>query len=387
MPGSAYRRITRAGPEIVLALVLLLSGVSLWQAWRIADHLRRDARDTSRIYGQVIAGLQDPTPGAETQALLHLVAEIRATGLPVVVTDSNGTVLAAQNLPFPATASDPRVATFAQELDRTNPPIRVAARWEVHFGQLPVNDRLNDLAILQIVLLGTVLAVAFWAYRIAVHRDRDRVWVAMARESAHQLGTPLMSAHAWIDRLADGEAPATAAKHLRADMDRLQRVAQRFERIGRPARRERVALGALVERVAQYFRPRLPRHAHQVSIVVDAPESGPIVEGDAVLLEWAIEALIGNAIDALSGRDGTITVAVTADGTGATVRVRDDGPGVDPAIRARVFEPGVTTKRGGWGIGLALSQRIVEDVHGGRLTLGAPPVGAELIMHLPLGAT
>lgn len=370
----------------MLALVLLLSGVSLWQAWRIANHLRSDARDTSRIYGQVIAGLQDPTPGAETQALLHLVAEIRATGLPVVVTDSNGTVLAAQNLPFPATASDPHVAAFAQELDRTNPPILVAERWKVHFGQLPVNDRLNDLAILQIVLLGTVLAVAFWAYRIAVHRDRDRVWVAMARESAHQLGTPLMSAHAWIDRLAGGEAPATAAKHLRADMDRLQRVAQRFERIGRPARRERVALGALVERVAQYFRPRLPRHAHQVSIVVDAPESGPIVEGDAVLLEWAIEALIGNAIDALSGRDGTITVAVTADGTGATLRVRDDGPGVDPAIRARVFEPGVTTKQGGWGIGLALARRIVEDVHSGRLTLGTPPVGAELVMRLPLGS-
>lgn len=387
MPGSAYRRVKRAGPEVVLALVILLSGVSLWQAWRIAGHFRADARETSRIYGEVIAGLSNPTPGADAQVLLHLVAEIRATGLPVIVTDSAGRVMAQANLPFEAGVGDPRVRLYAATLDEANPPISVADVGKVHFGALPVAARLKWLAALQLVLLGTAVAAGVWAYRIALHRDRDRLWVAMARESAHQLGTPLMSAHAWVDRIAEGHDDRTAiARHLRADLERLQRVARRFERIGRPGRRDRVALGVLVERVAEYIRPRLPRHAHAVRLIVDAPESGPTILGDAVLLEWAVEALLGNAVDALSGSDGTITVAVAATNGTAVVRVRDTGPGIDPSVRPRIFEPGVTTKQGGWGIGLALARRIVEDMHEGHLGVGNPPSGAEFIIHLPIAS-
>ena len=111
------------------------------------------------------------------------------------------------------------------------------------------------------------------AYRAAVTRDRGRLWIAMARESAHQLGTPLMSASAWVDRLEEGTTDGPeVAQHLRADLERLQRVVQRFERIGRPARRDRVALGALAERVATYFRPRLPKHANAVELCVQKLE-------------------------------------------------------------------------------------------------------------------
>jgi signal transduction histidine kinase len=193
-----------------------------------------------------------------------------------------------------------------------------------------------------------------------------------------------MSAHAWVDRLANGERAGEVADHLRADLERLQRVAQRFERIGRPARRDRVALGALVERVTAYFTPRLPRHANQIEFVVRAPEAGPFVRGDSVLLEWAVEAVVRNAIDALSGRGGTIAITLSCDDARATVSVADDGPGVAPEIKARVFEPGATTKPGGWGIGLALTQRIIEDVHEGGLSLNTPGRGTELVATLPL---
>jgi signal transduction histidine kinase len=381
---AATRRLRRTGPAVALGLLVLLSGVSLWQAWQVARHLNEEARASSRIYGRVIGALANPSPDAGTDVLLELVSQIRATGMPVVVSDTSGRVTAADNLPFEARLSDPRIVAYARELDRINPPVSVPDGGRVHFGALPARQQLQGLAVLQVALLLSAIAAGVWAFRSARQRDRDRLWVAMARESAHQLGTPLMSAEAWVDRLREGGDPVAAADHLKADLERLHRVAQRFERIGRPARRERVPLGALVERVARYFAPRLPSRSHTITLRVDAPDAGPHVPGDSVLLEWALEALVRNAIDALSGRDGTIDVVVAVAPPHARVVVRDDGPGIPPGLRARIFEPGVSTKQGGWGIGLALARRIVEDVHGGRLVCEAPERGAAFTLEVPL---
>nr|MBA3521036.1 HAMP domain-containing histidine kinase [Gemmatimonadales bacterium] len=164
----------------------------------------------------------------------------------------------------------------------------------------------------------------------------------------------------------------------------LDRVARRFERIGNPARREPIGLGALVGRVAGYFRPRLPRRANAIELRVEAPGMGPMVVGDPVLLEWALESLVKNAIDALQGRSGTIILRVGAEQGMGEVRVLDDGPGVPREIRRLLFEPGITTKRGGWGIGLALSRRVVEDNHKGTMVLEQTERGACFLMRIPL---
>jgi signal transduction histidine kinase len=230
-----------------------------------------------------------------------------------------------------------------------------------------------------------MVTVAIVAYRNATHAQRDRMWVAMAREAAHQMGTPLTSLQGWIEQLREaGLPPKKIAEFLDADAERLQRVAQRFERIGNPARRDPVALGALAERVANYYRPRLPRHANAVRVSVRAPSAGPVIQGDPVLLEWALEAMVKNAIDALQGRDGSITIAAEVRGEMALLRVIDDGPGVPREIRRTLFQPGITTKRGGWGIGLALARRVVEDGHGGHLSLEPTAHGTSLLMRFPL---
>jgi signal transduction histidine kinase len=368
-----------------VALVALLAGLSLGSGLLVLRHFQSDAIATSRLYSGVFGGLNDPRPGGEAEALLRLGAQVRALGLPLVVTDRAGRVTAAANLPFTAALDDPRVLAYVRRLDRQNPPIVDEAIGTVHYGPLPAQRNLTLLAVLQGLTIAVMVAVAIFAYRSAMSAQRDRLWVAMAREAAHQMGTPLMSLQGWIERVRSRSTPPQdLAEHLAADADRLDRVAQRFERIGNPAKREPVGLGALADRVAGYFRPRLPKRANPIELRLEAPGMGPIVVGDAVLLEWALEALVKNAIDALQGRSGTIILRVGADQGMGEIRVVDDGPGVPRDIRRTLFEPGITTKQGGWGIGLALSRRVVEDAHRGVLALEQTEKGASFLIRVPL---
>jgi signal transduction histidine kinase len=378
-------RLQRLAPSLAVALVALLAGLSLGSGLLVLRHFRADATATSRLYSGVFGGLNDPRPGAEAEALLRLGAQVRALGLPLVVTDTTGRVTAAANLPFPAPLEDPRVRAYAERLDRWNPPIVDAGIGTVHYGPLPAQRNLAALAILQGLTIAVMVAVAVFAYRSAIAAQRDRLWVAMAREAAHQMGTPLTSLQGWIERVRSRPTPpADLAEHLAADAERLDRVAQRFERIGNPAKQEPVGLGALADRVAGYFRPRLPKRANPIELRLEARVMGPVVVGDAVLLEWALEALVKNAIDALQGRAGAIILRVGAEQGRGEIRVIDDGPGIPRDIRRTLFEPGITTKRGGWGIGLALARRVVEDAHRGVLTLEPTDKGACFVIRIPL---
>ena len=386
MAGNGALR--RAGPGAVVALALLLGAITFGYAWVVARHLQDDARDTSRLLGRVFAGLNDPRPDAATGALLDLAAQVRSLGIPIAVTDTAGRVTALANAPVALDADPAMVRSWIAELDAVNTPLVQPGVGTIHYGPLPVARRFTILALLQGAVFFCLALLAVWAYRSQVAAARDRLWVAMARESAHQLGTPLMSLTGWIAYLREnpGTPVGELADHLEADAERLERVARRFERIGRPARREPVGLGAVAERVVSYFRPRLPTLASPVSLSLLATGPGPAALGDPVLVEWALEAVIKNAIDALSGRGGRIEVRVDVAGASARVTVRDDGPGLPPEVRARLFEPGASTKAGGWGIGLALARRIVEQQHGGRLAYRPPPGGSgtEFVLEFPL---
>jgi len=380
--------VRRAGPPALIAAALLFGILSVGYAWIVARHLRNDARETSRMLGQVFAGLNDPREGAAADALLELADEVRHLGIPLAVTDTAGRITALDNAPFGPEASEATRQDWIARLDRIHPPLTQPGVGTIHYGALPAARAFTGLALLQGAMFLSLVLLAVWAMRERVTSARDRLWVAMARESAHQLGTPLMSLTGWIDYLREnpGTPGSDLVNHLEADAERLQRVAKRFERIGRPARREPVGLGIVAERVVGYFRPRLPTLAHSVTITLASPGSGPTVTGDPVLIEWALEVIVKNAVDALSGRGGRIEVDVeTADAKGR-VSVRDDGPGVAPEMQRQLFEPGTTTKTGGWGIGLALARRIVEQQHGGRVTFRPGPDGrgAVFVLEFPL---
>jgi signal transduction histidine kinase len=372
-------------------LALLLGALSAGYTWVMVRHLRDDARETGRLLGRVFVGLNDPRPDAAANALLDLATQVRALGIPIAVTDANGRITAMDNVPAELARSTDtaRLREWIAKLDAIDQPFMQPGVGTIHYGVLPETRRVILLAVVQAMLFLCLMALAVWAYRAQVAAARDRLWVAMARESAHQLGTPLMSLTGWIGYLR--ENPDTPGRelitHLEADAERLERVAKRFERIGRKTGKERVALGAVAERVVAYFRPRLPTLASAVTLNLAASGAGPMALGDPVLVEWALESLIKNAVDALSGRGGRIDVRVDAVGETARVSVRDDGPGVPLEVRTKLFEPGISTKPGGWGLGLALTRRIVEQQHGGRVTYRPAPTGSEFVLEFPIVAT
>jgi signal transduction histidine kinase len=229
--------------------------------------------------------------------------------------------------------------------------------------------------------MAAVLVIAgLFIIRTRHDAARERLWAGMARESAHQLGTPLSSLAGWVELLEEraNDAPSQAAVvHMRGDLDRLDRVAHRFERIGREPKLEPLDVGAIVEHVGRYFQARVPTLANTIVVEWEVSSDLPPLYGDPVLMEWAVEVLAKNAIDALAGRGGHIRLSAErrAD-KGVVIAVADDGPGVPPELKSRVFDPGFSTKKTGWGIGLSLAKRIVEENHSGRLVLANTEQGA-----------
>jgi signal transduction histidine kinase len=370
----------------VWVLASLAGVLTLISAYLTATHLTDDARQASELYARVFTGLADPRESGATDALLALASEIRQQGIPLVVTDARGIPTDTANLPRPMPLDSPELQAFVASLDRQNPPLEEPGVRAVHVGAPPVRARLEIVFALELATVAGLAGVAVLAHRASVLRARERVWVAMARESAHQLGTPLTSLAGWIDRLQESGAPAEAreiAFHLAGDYERLDRVARRFERIGQPPRHESVDVEAVAGAVASYFRPRLPALTNRIALETVSDGGPSAIRGDALLLEWAVEALVRNAVDALKGRGGRIEIGVANEPDAVVVTVSDDGPGVAAGMRHRLFDPGATTKERGWGLGLALARRVVEEGHGGRLSLEPSAQGARFAMRLP----
>ena len=359
------------GVLVVVGLVLL-AGSYLVYTRRILRELRSESRHHGLMYGRIYRALANPRDDVSTGALFELSQHILDAGVPVVVTDADGRPTAVENLPI-RSPDDPRVLAHIERLDRQNPPVVVPGVGTIHYGDTPLVQEVRWVPAAQTAVLLLLLAAGLWALRASGRADRERVWAGMARESAHQLATPISSLAGWVELLeerANDETGALAARHMRADLERLERVAHRFERIGRPPRRDEVDAVDLVDRVVAYFRARVPTLAHRVVVRSEHAEPRLPVRGDPVLLEWALESLTKNAIDALAGRGGEVVLATAPLPEGrARLRVSDDGPGIPRELGARIFEAGFTTKESGWGIGLPLARRIVEEAHGGRLVL------------------
>jgi signal transduction histidine kinase len=382
----------RGTPEVlVVTLILLLLGSYVWYTRSVATRLREDAKRSTEMYARVYRGFGNTAPGSQDQALLELSQSIAEQGVPLIWINPEGVPAGHVNLPFDKNNSvhddDARVKAYVKVLAEQHPPVVDSTIGTFYYGDPPIVQSLSVIPVLQALFAAIVLLAGFYIIRTRSDAARERLWAGMARESAHQLGTPLSSLSGWIELLEERAQESTeqlAVTHMRADLDRLDRVAHRFERIGREPKFDEIDVGGIVDRIATYFRARVPTLANTIAIHSSVAPNLPVIRGDGVLLEWAVEVLTKNAIDALAGRGGNVRLSAEETSDHAVViRVADDGPGIPRELRDRVFEPGFSTKQSGWGIGLSLAKRIVEENHGGKLVLAPAAPGAtfEIILH------
>jgi signal transduction histidine kinase len=365
----------------------------------LVSQIRAESQVHSEMYATVQRGLISLDEDGSLNALVELQQSLKRLGVPIVAFDPTGRPYAAENAPFTpdfnSAAGRERVKNFAIELSKEHAPITAPGIGTIFFGSPPIVRWLVWVPWLQAAGALFLILIALAVIRSNVRETRERLWASMARELAHQMGTPLSSLSGWIEvlRLPAMERDAMAstdkiADVVSADVDRLERVSRRFEMIGKPPRLEVVEVDAVVDELVSYLRPRLPRLGHGIELRARVARNLPKIEANHVLLVWALENIVKNAIDALAGRGGHITIIARNGHGNVELQIADDGPGIDASVRDRIFDAGVTTKSSGWGVGLSLTQRIVEDLHGGRITVhnrasgGAvfdirlPPVGA-----------
>ncbi len=400
-------RISVGRRVVPLAIFFLFAAILisyLVYSRQIAQELRRDASVFSRIYFQTVQAAASPE-GFTAEGEFALLQELYALGIPVVQTDLEGNPTLSVNLPFSADLEVPaereRVREYVSQLDASNQPhVDETAGFIVHYGEPAFLRRLKWIPWLQAVLLLAVAGIGAWMIRTSYQAERERIWSGMARESAHQMGTPLSSLVGWLELLdADagqaGSGPrrdlglpgdeVDVREEMRHDLRRLEKVSRRFEAIGRAPELRPVDVPEMLRNLSRYFAARLPSLGGRITLETELPQVAPTVQGEETLLEWAFENLVKNALDSLAGREGTIRIVYGGIRAGrAMYRVEDDGDGVPEHLRSSLFDVGVTTKRGGWGVGLSLARRIVVEVHGGVIRLEESDKGAIFTLELPL---
>jgi len=383
-------------PIALATMFVLLLGWYLVYTQGIVRQVQDSSRRLSEIFVEVHGGLATEDPTEETQALANLQRIINESQVPLILMGAADTVISVVNLPFEVdletVEGQAEVRAYARRLDERNAPVGNPNLQHIHFGDTPEVRNLRWVPYLQAGGLLLVVLIGFSVIRYQRRAESEKAWTSMARELAHQLGTPLSSLAGWLEvlRLSPHERPgdlndAEIAGSIGEDLERLERISHRFELIGREPDLESLSVRQVVGDLERYLAARIPRLTRKgVDLVVDIPSGLPRIMGNEVLLIWALENVVKNALDALAGRGGKITIyAREVGGKWVSVRIRDTGLGVDPEIRDKIFEPGITSKARGWGVGLALSRRIVEGVHKGRIELLEGFEGTTFQIRLP----
>lgn len=251
-----------------------------------------------------------------------------------------------------------------------NPPSQLEQ--EVYYGESKLIRELRLYPYLQLLFVAAFVLLGYLGFSYVRRSEQRSLWVGMAKEAAHQLGTPISSLMGWAEILKLPETTEeniqTAVFEIEKDVDRLERVAHRFSDIGSMPKLETANLAATINQTADYMRARMPSRSDAVDLSIDVPEDYQ-ARINVQLFEWVIENLLKNALDALEGHSGTITVTAADVGTNYHIDVSDTGKGIDRMDWKNIFRPGYSTKKRGWGLGLSLAKRIVEDYHEGSLTL------------------
>lgn len=408
---SRPRSVFRVAKRRLFTIYLLAGSLTIFLGvnfftFRLARRIETEAQNTTWLLSQFASRSIGAGTSDSINELARRMDEIQ---VPFIVTDNKGRPLLWNEpvigIPLPERmlelqAVDPqgenephiqRILELVKEYDRQHEPFAIFSTdgririGSLHYGSSSLTRSVKWLPRAEMALLAGFFLLIFWALGVKRRADEQRLFAGMAKETAHQLGTPITSIMGWLEVLRERQPQRDlVVEELAADVRRLGKVSERFSQIGSRPLLEPCDPAELVESTLAYFSRRLPHLGGQVELRGEGSASRPC-RMNRDLMEWVLENLIKNGIDAVKGEKGVITVRLEdASRGGVRILVSDTGGGIPARARNRIFEPGFTTKSRGWGMGLALVERIVAQYHRGRIqVLATGPRGTTFAITLP----
>ena len=334
----------------------------------VSDMLIKDLAQEERQKMEVWAEATRLTASKNTAVDLSLVLKILEgnTTIPVVLCNDKDSIMFVKNISFPENDVEEFKKAKVKELKSKNTIVidmEDGTFQYVYYDDSVILKRLLIYPYAQLTVVFVFIVIAFLALASTKKAEQNKVWVGLSKETAHQLGTPISSLMAWTELLKSAYPSDNLIPCMTEDVARLQMIANRFSKIGSAPEMEQVDLGKLLKEVTEYMARRT---SNKVEIITHLPENAIIIPLNASLFGWVIENLCKNAIDAMDGV-GKITVSVIESATRWYIDVEDTGKGIIKSKHQTIFTPGYTTKKRGWGLGLSLARRIVEEYHSGRI--------------------
>ena len=382
-PSLKYRSSYRLKASLFVSATILITGLLLYSQ-RITDKLRQESRETVTFYAEVYAKFASQY---EVEDFSFFFEEfIGRITFPVIISSVDGMPSDWKNLKFDSQDKSERtigeVKKLMKEMDSLNEPISLSYREPgsgseiviavLHYGDSTLITQLKWLPFFEIAVATLFILLGFAGFQFIRRSERQLIWVGMAKETAHQLGTPISSLLGWLELLenADKDKTSKLLSDMQADVKRLNRIANRFSQIGTGGGLKRSNLNEVIERVVAYLNKRLPQKGKTIELMANL-ENIPQIPLNVDLFEWALENIIKNSADAILRDNGKIEIFSSFNDKSEKVEiiVKDNGVGVQARFKKEIFKPGYSTKSKGWGLGLSLAKRIIEEYHDGELSL------------------
>lgn len=350
--------------KILLVIAAIIIAVtSLFVSHLLVKDLSNEERKKMEVWAEALHALNH----ADENTDLSLVLDVMQgnTTIPVIVLNEKGGIDDYRNI-----EDTLHLKQIAQRMQKSGDTIVVGSQI-VCYDESVLLKRLSQYPYWQLGIVMIFVVVAIFALLSSKKAEQNKVWVGLSKETAHQLGTPISSLMAWVEILKENHPDDDLIPEMDKDVKRLERIAERFSKIGSLPEPTPSSMNEVIEHVVDYMRRRV---SNKVDINYQLPEHDVIVSMNASLFEWVIENLCKNAVDAMEG-EGRIILKLTDDNNKVAIEVSDTGKGIPKKDISHVFTPGFTTKQRGWGLGLSLARRIVEDYHKGKIFVKSSELG------------
>ena len=361
--------------KLALLLFAVLIGLSsLLYTENLVKKLKAEEREKVELWAEAIR-LINASDSSQNLEFLSTIIEYNNT-VPVILTDESDNIIASLNFESKRKKEPGFLENNLDRIKQENEPIKIDLG-NNHFNMVYYKDSIILTALIyypyiQLGIIILFILVSYLAFLSSRKAEQNQVWVGMSKETAHQLGTPTSSLSGWIEILQEKHPDISITRELALDVERLEKVTERFSRIGSKPSLNNENIIALIIRTIDYLRSR---SSSKIDFTIAFNRNKEIViPVDSALFEWVIENVSKNAIDAMEG-EGEITYRISENDRNVIIEVSDTGKGIPKSAFKKIFNPGYTTKQRGWGLGLSLAKRIIEEYHRGKILVKSSEIG------------